>query len=264
MQTQGRQGRPRPGRRRRRRGGHRRRAPRVRSPHRLRRHRAIGAAGHRHGAPARGDVQRHPPPRTHPRAHARDRRRRRRVRVREPVRGAGLADHRRRNAAAGARRRRPARRPAVASHRRETGRHLPRPDVASNRSTTPRTPSKRTSTTAPQSKPTSCSSRSAAVHRPAASVSRKRASPSTIATTSKSTTYLRTANPKIWAAGDCIGGLQLAHLGSAEGGRAVENALGHDVMPMDRTVVPSCIYTHPEIAMVGLNPETAKAAGHRA
>jgi dihydrolipoamide dehydrogenase len=73
--------------------------------------------------------------------------------------------------------------------------------------------------------------------------------------------FLRTANPKIWAAGDCIGGLQLAHLGSAEGGRAAENALGHDIMPMDRTVVPSCIYTHPEIAMVGLNPETAKAAG---
>ena len=37
--------------------------------------------------------------------------------------------------------------------------------------------------------------------------------------------YLRTANPKIWAVGDCIGGLQLAHLASAEGGRAVENAL---------------------------------------
>jgi dihydrolipoamide dehydrogenase len=55
--------------------------------------------------------------------------------------------------------------------------------------------------------------------------------------------------------------LQLAHLGSAEGGRAAENALGHQVMPMDRTVVPSCIYTHPEIAMVGLNTETAKAAG---
>ena len=32
-------------------------------------------------------------------------------------------------------------------------------------------------------------------------------------------------------------------------------------MPMDRTVVPSCIYTHPEIAMVGRNPEEAAAAG---
>ena len=72
---------------------------------------------------------------------------------------------------------------------------------------------------------------------------------------------LRTANERIWAAGDCIGGLQLAHLASAEAARAVENALGHEVMPMDRTVVPSCIYTHPEIAMVGLNSETAKAAG---
>jgi dihydrolipoamide dehydrogenase len=74
--------------------------------------------------------------------------------------------------------------------------------------------------------------------------------------------HLRTANPKIWGAGDCIGGLQLAHLASAEAARAVENALGHEVMAIDRTVVPSCIYTHPEIAMVGLNSETAKAAGH--
>ena len=72
---------------------------------------------------------------------------------------------------------------------------------------------------------------------------------------------LRTANPRIWAAGDCIGGLQLAHLASAEAARAVENALGHLVMPMDRTVVPSCIYTHPEIATVGLNPDAARAAG---
>jgi len=74
--------------------------------------------------------------------------------------------------------------------------------------------------------------------------------------------YLRTANPKIWAVGDCIGGLQLAHLASAEGGRAVENALTDTKVPMDRTVVPSCIYTHPEIASVGLNADAAKEAGH--
>ena len=73
--------------------------------------------------------------------------------------------------------------------------------------------------------------------------------------------FLRTANPQIWAAGDCIGGLQLAHLASAEGLRAAENALGHQVREIDRTVVPACIYTHPEIATVGLNTETAKAAG---
>jgi dihydrolipoamide dehydrogenase len=74
--------------------------------------------------------------------------------------------------------------------------------------------------------------------------------------------YLRTANPKVWAVGDCIGGLQLAHLASAEGGRAVENALTGHMLPMDRTVVPSCIYTHPEIATVGLNADAAKEAGH--
>ncbi len=72
---------------------------------------------------------------------------------------------------------------------------------------------------------------------------------------------LATANPAIYAAGDCIGGLQLAHLASAEGARAVDNALGIEVRAMDRTVVPSCIYTHPEIAAVGLSEETAKAQG---
>jgi dihydrolipoamide dehydrogenase len=61
--------------------------------------------------------------------------------------------------------------------------------------------------------------------------------------------------------GDCIGGLQLAHLASAEGHRAVENALGDHLVAMDRTVVPSCIYTHPEIATVGLNSDEAKEAG---
>jgi dihydrolipoamide dehydrogenase len=75
--------------------------------------------------------------------------------------------------------------------------------------------------------------------------------------------YLRTANPKVWAAGDCIGGLQLAHLASAEAARAVENALGDHMVPMDRTVVPSCIYTHPEIATVGLNADDAKEAGYK-
>ncbi len=75
--------------------------------------------------------------------------------------------------------------------------------------------------------------------------------------------YLRTANPKIWAVGDCIGGLQLAHLASAEGARAVENALEPaQRRPMDRTVVPNCIFTSPEIATVGLHADLAREAGH--
>jgi dihydrolipoamide dehydrogenase len=74
--------------------------------------------------------------------------------------------------------------------------------------------------------------------------------------------YLRTANPKIYAIGDCRGGLQLAHKASAEGARAVENALDHHPMPMDWSVIPSCIYTHPEIASVGRNADEAKETGH--
>ena len=73
--------------------------------------------------------------------------------------------------------------------------------------------------------------------------------------------FLRTANPSAWAVGDCIGGLQLAHLASAEGARAAENILGPHMVPMDRTVVPACIYTHPEIATVGLNRDTAAEQG---
>jgi len=73
---------------------------------------------------------------------------------------------------------------------------------------------------------------------------------------------LQTAAPKIWAAGDCIGGLQLAHLASAEAARAVENALGPGPQrPLDRTVVPNCIFTYPEIATVGLHADLAKEQG---
>ncbi len=72
--------------------------------------------------------------------------------------------------------------------------------------------------------------------------------------------FLQTTNPKFYAVGDCVGGLQLAHKGSAEGHRAAENALGHRA-PMDWRVIPSCIYTHPEIAIVGLHADAAKAAG---
>lgn len=75
--------------------------------------------------------------------------------------------------------------------------------------------------------------------------------------------FLRTGAEGVWAAGDCIGGQQLAHLASAEAARAVENALEEPLIPMDRTVVPACIYTHPEIATVGLHADAAKEAGHQ-
>ncbi len=72
--------------------------------------------------------------------------------------------------------------------------------------------------------------------------------------------YLETSVPGIYAIGDCIGGQMLAHVASYEGEVAVENMVGRR-RRADYTVVPSCIFTMPEIADVGLTEEQAKEQG---
>jgi dihydrolipoamide dehydrogenase len=64
----------------------------------------------------------------------------------------------------------------------------------------------------------------------------------------------------IYAIGDVIGKILLAHVASTEGIVAAENATGGN-STMDYSAVPSCIYTMPEIASVGLTADKAKAAG---
>jgi len=71
---------------------------------------------------------------------------------------------------------------------------------------------------------------------------------------------METNVPGIYAAGDVIGGIMLAHLASAEGECAVRNALGHKEI-MNYKAVPACIYTTPEVACVGLSEEQAKERG---
>ena len=71
---------------------------------------------------------------------------------------------------------------------------------------------------------------------------------------------LRTAAPSIYAAGDCLRGIGLAHLASHEGIAAVENALGVGGK-VNYDAVPGCIFTHPEIASVGLKEHQAAAKG---
>ncbi len=68
---------------------------------------------------------------------------------------------------------------------------------------------------------------------------------------------METNVPGIYAAGDVVGGIMLAHLASAEGECAVRNALGHRE-EMSYKAVPACIYTSPEVACVGLCEEDAK------
>ncbi|CDR66043.1 dihydrolipoyl dehydrogenase [Staphylococcus schweitzeri] len=73
--------------------------------------------------------------------------------------------------------------------------------------------------------------------------------------------YQQTEDKHIYAAGDCIGKLQLAHVGSKEGVVAVDHMFESNPMPVDYNLMPKCIYTQPEIASIGLNIEQAKAEG---
>ncbi|UYZ12258.1 dihydrolipoyl dehydrogenase [Brevibacillus sp. WF146] len=74
--------------------------------------------------------------------------------------------------------------------------------------------------------------------------------------------FLETSVPGIYAAGDVIGGWQLAHAASAEGQIAALNACGGREAINYRTV-PRCVYTHPEIASVGLSEREAAEQGYR-
>ena len=72
--------------------------------------------------------------------------------------------------------------------------------------------------------------------------------------------HCRTNVDNIFAVGDITGKIQLAHVASAQALVAAANVAGHDEV-MDYGVVPSCIYTNPEIAFVGISEEKAKAEG---
>lgn len=74
---------------------------------------------------------------------------------------------------------------------------------------------------------------------------------------------LRTANPKIFAAGDVTGSPQLVSVAGRHGIVAVDNALldaGHSV---DYRTLPRVIFTTPQIASVGLTHEEASLAGYQ-
>ncbi|MEE8185675.1 MAG: dihydrolipoyl dehydrogenase [Thermodesulfobacteriota bacterium] len=64
----------------------------------------------------------------------------------------------------------------------------------------------------------------------------------------------------IYAVGDVVGGMLLAHVASSEGITAVSNALGKDKR-MDYSAIPSVIFTDPEVASVGMKEEEAKEKG---
>jgi dihydrolipoamide dehydrogenase len=73
---------------------------------------------------------------------------------------------------------------------------------------------------------------------------------------------MRTKEPHVYAIGDVIGGLWLAHTAAHEGLIAAHVIAGDsDVHEMDYTKQPRATYCRPEIASIGLTEEQVKAAG---
>jgi dihydrolipoamide dehydrogenase len=75
--------------------------------------------------------------------------------------------------------------------------------------------------------------------------------------------WCRTEAPGLYAIGDVTGPPWLAHKASHEGVICVEEIAGvENVHPLDRTAIPSCTYSKPQVASVGLTEEAAQAAGY--
>ena len=72
----------------------------------------------------------------------------------------------------------------------------------------------------------------------------------------------RTNVPGIWAVGDLIPTLQLAHVGFQEGILAAEEIAGLNPRPINYDGVPRVTYSEPEVASVGLTTAQAKERGH--
>ncbi|WP_242143113.1 MULTISPECIES: dihydrolipoyl dehydrogenase [unclassified Bacillus cereus group] len=69
--------------------------------------------------------------------------------------------------------------------------------------------------------------------------------------------HMQTNVSHIYAAGDVIGGIQLAHVAFHEGATAALHACGKETK-VNYHAVPRCMYTAPEIASVGLTEKTAR------
>jgi dihydrolipoamide dehydrogenase len=69
----------------------------------------------------------------------------------------------------------------------------------------------------------------------------------------------RTNLEGVYAVGDIVPGLQLAHRGFAQGIFVAEDIAGLEPSPLDETGIPRVTYSHPEVASVGLDEATARS-----
>ncbi len=76
--------------------------------------------------------------------------------------------------------------------------------------------------------------------------------------------YQRTSAPGVWALGDASSDYQLKHVANHEE-RTVAHNLAHpdDLVASDHRFVPSAVFTHPQLATVGLTEQEAVESGRR-
>lgn len=74
--------------------------------------------------------------------------------------------------------------------------------------------------------------------------------------------HQRTSVPGIWAVGDVANDVHLKHVANAEADVAFWN-IGHpeDLRATDHRVIPAAVFSHPQVASVGLTEQAAEAAG---
>jgi mycothione reductase len=75
--------------------------------------------------------------------------------------------------------------------------------------------------------------------------------------------YLETGKQNIWAFGDAIGKQMFKHVANYEAEVAWHNAIHDHKVKMDYSAAPHAVFTHPQIASVGLKEAEAKQKGHK-
>lgn len=73
--------------------------------------------------------------------------------------------------------------------------------------------------------------------------------------------HLQTANPDVYAAGDCIGDPMYVYVAAYAGGMAAENALTGAGRVYDLSALPHVVFTDPQVASVGLTEAQAQEKG---
>jgi len=75
--------------------------------------------------------------------------------------------------------------------------------------------------------------------------------------------YFETRKKNIWALGDAIGQQMFKHVANYEAEIAWHNAVHDHKVKMDYSAAPHAVFTHPQVASVGLKEAEAKQKGHR-